>query len=428
MKKYFLIFMMIFLLYIPSTVYGEELTGFKFNAVASPRVVDAAGADTTIKISIATTNTTNPITGCKFKMNFSENAQYVSFAGSNNWKETAGQEYSLTSNEGVIATSSDAEASTVIGNVSVKVNGESKVTFSDITCYDADHDISSKVNDVEVSLRVADNIIVKIDGSVVQGGIYSISPSTKDSFVLSVTSQSSDSLNNASVKAINTMSGEKLLCNSSSLSNCTINFSNDNFCTSGDLCLGAYSSVGDVINIVISDTNNSFKEISILVSREKSGGDEQYYTDSTISRLNVYGNEITLVDGQNDYTTTVYGTLSEYSVSATLSDPEHYEWDAESNPSNYNYPETEINLLVVPKDDKLLGGNKRPYRITVVFENDSSSSSEQILPPSSSYVAPSSSTMDNPHTGASGFATFIVAFILFAALIISLRTYNRNME
>ena len=427
MKKYLKLFFMLFLLYIPSVVYGDTLENFHFSAVASNKVVNSAGDETTIKISLSTTNTQNAVTGCKFKVNASGNSEIVSLTGSagNGWKETSGQEYSITSNEGVKATSADTEASTVIGNVVVKVNGETKVTFSDITCFSADNDSSGSHENVEISLKVADNIVVKIDGSVVPGGIWPIKPSTKESFLLSVTSRDADTLSNTSVKAINTLSGEVLLCDNTSLGNCTVNFTSNNFCVSGELCAGVHSEVGDIINVVISDSNNSYEPISFFVSRELDS-DEKFYNDASLTRLNVFGSEITLIDGQNDYNVTVPGNQSSYSVTAILSDPEHYKFDDEDNPEKYNFRIDTVNLLVVPKDDKMLGAVRRAYTINVTFlDENSSSDSQQIIPPPSSSVKPSSSTPINPQTG--GLATFFVAFILFGALIVSLRTYNRNM-
>ena len=426
MSKYVKILLFVLLLYIPSVVYGADLSNFRVVVTSNDRVVQNSGDTANVKVSLFTTNTDISITGCKFKIFVTGDGELLELTGSNRWTAESGQEYSLTNNEGIRATSVDTEASVVIGNISVRVNGNTTVSLKNMICYSADSDISGGHEDVDVSLSVANNDVptVKIDGSVVSGEIYTITPSTKETFRLSVTSQNADTLSNVTVKALNTLSGEKLVCDSSSLANCDINFANDNFCISGDLCLGVYRDAGDVIYLQIVDSNNGIEPIELFVVRELDQNN-QFYTDSTISSLTVYGNTITLIEGQNEYDTIVSGNLSEYSVIATLSDPEHYKWDDENNPSKYNFASNEIILLVVPKDSRTIGATERTYKINVIFTNDGESSSSQpsILPPTSK---PSSSREVNPNTG--GFATIIVAVIMFSALIVSMRTYNKSME
>ena len=424
MKKYLKILLTLLLLYIPSVVYGAELSNFKLEIVTLDRIVDAPGDELTLKVSLSTTNVDTSITECKFKMNASSNSQFVSFAGANGWSDTLnGQEYVLTSETGIKSTSAETEASVIIGNAKFTVNGESTVTFSDITCT-SDNGSTGNFDDFSVNLGVAstdDDITVKIDGINVPGGIHKITPATKESFVLVLSSQNTDTLSNVSVKAKNTLSGDKLLCDSSSLSNCVINFANDNFCVSGDSCIGVKSSEGDVILLSIEKNGSSIREL--FVTRQLQEGQDNFYTDSSISYLNVYGNEIVLVEGQTKYETVVYGEKEEYSVVANLSDPEHYQWGDEDNPSKYNFRTEYILLQVIPKDNSMLGANDRTYEITVIFQDEIAGSESAA---SSSSVKPSSSHQSNPQTG--GVASIIVAVILFASLIYSLRTYNKTME
>ena len=423
MKRYLKIFITLLLLYIPSVVYGDELSNFRLEVKSTNLIVDNVGDESTLKVSLVTTNVDSSITQCSFRVNTSSNAQLVSFSGvsGNGWSDTAnGQEYVLTSETGIKTTSAETEASVTIGNAVVRVNGEATFTLSNMTCT-SDSGTSGSISDVSVTLGVtADDISVKIDGSNATGDLYTISPSTKENFILSITSRNADTLSNVTVKAKNTLSGEKLLCDSSSISNCAINFTNDNFCVSGDSCIGVRSSEGDVVLVSITQGDTVLREI--YVTRQLSEDGSDFFTDSSLSYLNVYGNEIELVEGQNRYEIVVYGEKEEYSVMATLSDPDHYQWAEEDNPTKYNFRTDYILLRVVPKDRSMLGANDRNYEIVVLFQDDSSSSSQAA--PSSS-VKPSSSRQTNPQTG--GIASFIVAIILFASLIYSLRTYNKTM-
>ncbi len=419
MKKYFSIFLLIMFLYIPSVVYGDEL-GFAFSVDATQTAVSSAGKDVIIKISVNPSNAEQKITKCDFTVNPTGDVQIVSVTEANKWSSVEGQQYSF-----VLSNPETDDGSGVVANATVKVNGTGKVTISNITCSTADN-VSGTASDETVSFRVTSGPIIKVDGVIKTGGEVVLA-SGKSSFVLSVTSENEADLNGVVVKALSTSGGDKIVCDSSSssLSNCTIQFAPENFCVSDTVCTNLYSEFGDVIKLKIEGLNREIFIHSVV-------SDEDRFEDSSISRLNVFGQEISLIIGEDDYSVTVPINQTEYKVIAELSDPEHYMWDTEDNPSKYTYAAETVTLIVKPKNDRMLGANTKNYIIHVTFEGDSSSGSESSesssgpsIQPTSS-VRPSSSSMVNPQTG--GLATFFVALILFGSLIISLKTYSKNME
>lgn len=424
MKKILYTILFLSLIFIPSGVSADSLN-FNFSATATDDgVVAASGNKNKIKVFISSPNG-GEINSCTFSIVSPQSgAQFNEITGANDWtvSENSGT-YTVSSEEGL----TDSE-NKIIAYVEYTVTGDATITFSNITCSSAS--ASGTHSDVQVNLKVADSLIVKVDGLVVTADIVpNVLAADKSSVLVSVTAANETIQNSVKIYARDTSSGDVLICSGAEASNCTVNFSANYFCTS-DICntLKIEKGAGDNIKFGI---EASGVERSFFLLKEVT---QAVYSDSSIATLKVYGIEIPLEKGKTDYTDikVPYNTEN-ISVQATLSDPEHYAWDEEDNPNKYDFLASTVNLIVRPKDPNALGANESAYAIHITFEggdpvlpvpSSSSSSSKSDTP----IIVSSSSSRShevNPQTGTS---EVIIALILVGSLIFSIVMYKKNMN
>lgn len=422
MKKLLYTIVFLILILLPSKAMADVEFNFSVNA-ANSGVVASSGDTNKITVFISSSS---PINSCSFSLispqsgaQFSEITEEV-----NGWKSTESNgSYTISSEEGL----TDAD-NKIIAYVEYTVTGSATITFSNITCSTGSS--SGTHNDVNVNLKVADSIIVKVDGSVVDADIVpNLLPANKNSVLLSVTSSNQTIQDSIKIYAKDTASGDVLICDSSQASNCTVNFTSNYFCTS-DVCntLKIEKGAGDNIKFGIEASGGV--ERSFFLLKEVT---QAVYSDSSIATLKVYGVEIPLEKGKTDYTDIrVPNNTENISVQATLSDPEHYAWDEEDNPNKYDFLASTVNLIVRPKDPNALGANESAYAIHITFEggdpitpSPSSSSSSQNDTPIIISSSSSSSRNSNPQTGIS---EIIIALVLVGSLIFSVIMYRKNMN
>lgn len=434
MKKYFVFILIILcLIFIPTNnVDAAGDLNFKFNVYADNPVVNATGSQATLKVTISTESTV-PIMACSFNLKADSGVSLVegSVVGKNNWSFESGSKYVIEAEEGYGVDKSDDELGVVVLTLSYIVNsGPSKITFSDIECGEPEKDITGTVEPVTVSLSVASGLNVKIDGVTVSGGIAPPIASNKTSFALSAVSSDSSQQSNVKVVAKDTASGDVTLCSGDECREKMVDFSSANFCTSS-VCNNFKISQGVGDNILLVATVGSGVSQEIAIIKEKTN---DVTLDNSIATLNVWGVNVELVKGQTIYSVKVPANVTNYTVTATLSDSTNFKWDADDNPSKYNYKTNTINLIVRPVSDTLVGANPETYTINIIEEGANSSSSQpgpssQPSSSSSQIVTPKPSSQPsiyNPQTGS--VSQFLMAIILVGSLFISLIVYKNHMK
>ena len=432
MKKNFVnIIVILCLVFLPCRkIYADENLKFKFNVYAEPSTVTTAGDKSTLKVAIST-ESTEPIMACSFSVNADSGVSLVegSAVGKNNWTlTTSGSNYVIEADEGHGISKNNGEAGAVVLNLSYTVNnGSSKVTFSNIKCGEPDKDIEGTHDSVITTLKVANGLNVKIDGVTVGGGIAPAISAQKTSFALAALSSITGDQTNVKVVAKDTATGDVTICQGEECRETIVNFNATNFCTSS-VCNNFKISQGVGDNILLEATiNGTDVKQEIMVIKENTGTTT---LDNTIASLVVWGVPVVLEKDKFEYPVTVPANVTNYTVTATLSDSTNFKWDADENPSKYNFKTNTIILIVRPMNDNIVGATPRTYTINIVEEGGSSSSSSPSPSSSSKPIAtPSSSSspvISNPQTGS--ISQFIMATILIGSLFVSLIVYKNNMK
>lgn len=432
MKKNIInILIILCLVFLPCRkIYADENLKFNFNVHAEPSTVTTAGDKTTLRVTIST-ESTEAIMACSFSLNSDPGVSLIegSAQGKNSWTfTTSGSKYVMEADEGHGASKSNGETGVVVLNLSYAVNsGTSKVTFSDIECGFPSKDIMVKHEDVSVSLKVADGLNVKIDGVTVSGGIAPMISAQKNTFALTALSSITGDQSKVKVVAKDTATGDVTVCSGEECREIIVDFNATNFCTSsGCTDFKIDKGVGDNIflNATI-DGTNILREIMVIKENT-----QPIVLDNSIASLVVWGVNVPLVKGKTSYQVPVPANVTDYTVTATLSDSTNFKWDADENPSKYNFKTNTIILIVRPMNDNIVGATTETYTINIVEEGansgssspSSSSSSKPIATPSSS----SSPVISNPQTGS--ISQFIMATILVGSLFVSLIVYKNNMK
>lgn len=427
MKKYGLwIFIMICFVIVGVGHERVNADEFSFSVHAEPSVVDATGENVKIKFMVDAGN--NTITNCEFKVSAPSGVQFVEDESPNGWNIDTGA-------NGYLLDSSDGVSQGVIMNSIYKVNSDSTITISNVKCGNAEKDEMYNLDkDITVDVKIADVVNIKVDGVVVGGGVANPLASSKNSFVLSVTSADTSIQGNVKVELADTVTGTKQICLGDECKEITVNFSNDNFCDSVN-CKDLKPQLGD--NIQVNVYVGSTLDKSFYVIREI--GEEVKPVNPTLKYLKVWGYEIELVEGQTVYPLNVPANVTDYSVVAELSDPDNFLWDEEDNPSKYNFKTDTINLRLIPKDYEALGAREEMYVVVITQDGDGNTTP----PPSSSSSTPSNSSSNKPASSSSnnnsnnnnvtnpqtsGISQFIVAIILFVSLGSVLSLYKKYME
>ena len=423
------------LVFLPcKKIYADEKLDFKFNVYAEPSTVTTAGDKSTLKVVIST-DSTEPIMACSFSVNADSGVSLVegSAVGKNNWTlTTSGSNYVIEADEGHGISKKNGEAGTVVLNLSYTVNnGSSKVTFGNIKCGEPDKDIEGSHDSVTTTLKVANGLNVKIDGVTVGGGIAPSISAQKTSFALTALSSITGDQTNVKVIAKDTATGDVTICSGEDCRETIVDFNATNFCTSS-ICnnFKIREGVGD--NIWLQATINGSNVLQdIMVIKEST---TTTTLDNTIASLVVWGIPVVLEKDKYDYLVPAPANVTDYTVTATLSDSTNFKWDADDNPSKYNFKTNTIILIVRPMNDNIVGATPRTYTINIIEEGPSSSSSSSNPSSSSSsnskpITTPSSSSrpvISNPQTG--NISQFIMATILIGSLFVSLIVYKNNMK
>ena len=161
-----------------------------------------------------------------------------------------------------------------------------------------------------------------------------------------------------------------------------------------------------MVNIVVG-SGGTGNEYNISIQRET----EEY--DNTLASLTVGGKSVSC--DADDMCYVYLDDVSNYSVVATLSDPDNFEIDRSNGGLGDYKKEGNIIIIVKPKDSSS-GYEGRTY--TVVVKKNSSGGN----PGGGS----SSDIPTNPQTG--NISIFIITLILIASLIVSLNLYKKNMN
>ncbi len=418
-KLYFLL--IICLILIPlNTVYATDLK-YDFEVYAVKNVVSNAGDVVNLKFSVSTENyNKEAITACKFKVTPNSGLTLVEEKATSGWKLTTGQLY-LIETEGV------GEKNSVILESEYKVNETSSIKISDIYCEALEpNEAGGKHDDITIDLKIIEGPTIKINGKTIIGSIETLSANKKD-FVFSATSSDISEQNNIKVEFQETKSGNKIICAGEECLEKTIEFSDENLCSTA-ACQDVKNQIGDHILVKVYSGSTSVKEI--YISKEISSAPT---LDPTLKYLKVWGIEVELEKGKTEYEIEVPANVTDYTVEAELSDPDNFVWDDEDRPSKYNFKTNTINLIFHPKNTETIGASTETYVIKIKQDGEQSSSEpSSSSPPSSSSQPPSSSQsssnkpITNPQTG--GISQFIIAIILFVSLLISLSLYKKNME
>lgn len=414
------IILILCLVFMPfENVYADE--NFEFSVYAEPAVVDASGGQTKLKFAVSMGEGSNEvITNCQFKVDAPSGVKLVSDEPSNGWNVTTGT-------KGYVLDNVDGVANGVIMNAIYEVYSATTITISNIECGNSETDNTfTSSQDIKVDVKIADNINIKINGVAVTGGVTTPLAANKSDFVLSVVSADVSLQNGIKVEMADTSGGSVQLCSGDACKDITVDFISGNFCVSSE-CLGLKSQMGDVIQLKVYSGDSLNKTFYVI--REQSG--EAPVLDPTIKYLKVWGVEVELKPGEREYPVTVPANVTDYTVQATLSDPENFYWDEEDNPDKYNFKTDTINLILRPKDTEAIGAEVVTYVIRINQDGDSSdgSSKPSASNPSSNKPSsnnPSSNPSSNPQT--SGISQFVVAIILFVSLFVALNFYRKNME
>lgn len=424
----FNILIILCLVFLPCRkISADEDLKFNFNVYAEPSTVTTAGDKSTLKVVIST-ESTNPIMACSFSIKADSGVSLVeeSVVGKNGWTFESSNNYVIEADEGHGISKNNGETGVVVLNLSYTVNnGTSKITFSNIECGEPSKDLMGSHDDVITTLKVANGLNVKIDGVTVGGGIAPAISAQKTSFALTALSSITSDQTNVKVVAKDTATGDVLICQGEICRETIVDFNATNFCTSS-ICNNFKISqgIGDNILLEASITGVDVKQ-EIMIIKESTG---TTILDNSIANLVVWGVNVPLVKGQTVYPVSVPPNVTDYTVAATLSDSTNFKWDADENPSKYNFKTDTIILIVRPMNDNIIGATPETYTINIIEEggssssSSSSSSSKPISTPSSS----STPIISNPQTGS--ITQFIMATILIGSLFISLIVYKNNMK
>ena len=390
-------------------VFAEELT-FTMTASSDNSEV-VVGGETSISLNLKSDSV---ITSCQFKVNAASTLELVSKNGANNWNvDTENNDGSLVIKNSSSDTAIYTEGKKIF-TFTYKVNGDGKVTFSDIKCTSSQSgegtaEITATHQNIETSLTAKS---VSEDTSlsslkVLSGGQLSPEFNSNDyEYTINL-----DSANfSIEMTASNAEYQDKIVVTDAEGK--TLDPKNLVFKNDGNQGL---------MLITITVNENTSKQYSLVVHYE------QKELDNTLSSLKINGSNITLKDDVFDYTFKVGKNVTQVEVEAILKDSTNFKFREGNEPGIFQISggTTSIALIIVPKSSQS-GALGQTYNIEIIKEGTSAGNNTGNNNNNNNNNDNAGNTTVNPSTGS--ISKFIIIIILVSSLVGSVYLYKKNLE
>lgn len=382
-----------------NNVFADEFS-YELKATANKDVV-TKGEEATIMLSL---KSDSPVGACTFNITSDDTLEKVSFKGANSWVLSEGAK-----NVSIDTAISANPLTTPVAVMELKyiVNGDGKITISQISCIETINEERQNHSDVVVDLMTQEiDEDTSLKNIVVTGG-------TTPEF-------SSDKLNYL-VKLNSSTFGLTITANNPEYQD-DIVVKDDNG-----------KEYTDWNNIKFDNSSgNSSMALYIIVNNKTTYGLAFVYEvtglDNSLATLTIDGKDIGLKDGEYEYSYTVSKDTTSFELGATLKDSTNFEFSPAGNePGNFGMSsdgETHISLTIVPKDSSL-GAGTVSYSIVVKREGGSANNNGGSTQPSTK-PSGGNNVGSNPNTG--DISVFIMLVILLSSFVGSVLLYKKNLE